>query len=103
MGAMPEGMNLDDVRRHGMNLKVTAMLINQASEFMASPDNSPVEAMAELELNNMMNSLTAKGPQLCGDVILALVSLVGDTADPASVQAWFDHQAEMVGKALADE
>lgn len=100
MTDLPEGVDLDTVRQHVMSLSLIAKTINLYGEHAETEEGSHEESVAELALDEHVASILELGPDIAGSVILALVAVLSDTGDEATIQAWFSHHEAMARAAL---
>lgn len=97
-GDLPEGVDLDDVRRHATTLTLTAMLVNLSSDYLEAEEGHDGEA--ETALDEHVGRIVDLGPEACGAVMLALASLVNTSGDQAKAQAFLDEQWANIRAAL---
>lgn len=103
MGDLPEGVGGVDVRAHAVNISIAGTLINHTGTYLTAADGTPEESAAEDSLNEFIERVVGLGPDTAGGVILVLASLITQTGDEATVQAWFDEQGQHISAALAAE
>lgn len=101
--SLPPGVDLDTVRAHALTLSIVSTTINLTGAYLTAPDSSPEEDQNEAALNEHVERVVALGPDVCGSALLAFASLLSQTADETTVQAWFDEQSTHIREALADE
>lgn len=102
-GELPEGVSTPDVRTHAVNISIAGTLINHTGTYLTAADGSPEEATAEDALNEFIERVVGLGPETAGGVLLVLASIITQTGDEATVQAWFDDQGQHIAAALSAE
>lgn len=100
---LPEGVGMPDVRNHAVNVSIAGSLVNLTGKYLTAEEGSPAEAEAETELNDFIERIVDFGPEVAGGVLLIFASLVTQTGDESTVQAWFDEQGQQIAAALAAE
>jgi hypothetical protein len=97
---LPEGIDLTIVSSHALSIQITGQLINLTAEYMRAPQGSGEEELKEEELSDALETVTNMPPQIVGNALLALLSLIVEVSEPAEVQEWFDRQHRNIKEAM---
>lgn len=100
MGELPEGVGRADVQGHALNISIAGTLVNLSGTYLTAEEGTPEEAAAETALEEFIERVVDLGPEVAGGVLLVFASLITQTGDEATVQAWFDEQGQHIAAAL---
>jgi hypothetical protein len=90
----------EEARVHLDSVREVQLMLREVKDFIEAPSDSPIEDQRQAAVAERMTRLASGGISGLTQVLLTLVTLVNDCADPAKVRAWCHLQQQNAEKRL---